>query len=70
MKPHPELSPLPDLDSDLIAGLDEFIAGRSQTEAGALSRNDAINRILRDWLTREGFVAPDNESLDFDDPEH
>ena len=70
MKPQTDLNPIPDLDSDLIAGIDSFIADRAGTEAGALSRNDAINRILRDWLMREGYVAPDNESLDFDDPEH
>jgi hypothetical protein len=70
MKPHPDLSPIPDLDSDLLAGIDSFMASHNDPEAGPLSRNDAINRILRDWLTREGYVAPDNESLDFDDPEH
>ena len=70
MQPHPDLSPIPDLDADLIAGIDDFIADHQDPEAGMLSRNDAINRILRDWLTREGYVASDNESLDFDDPEH
>jgi hypothetical protein len=70
MQPHPDLSPIPDLDDDLIAGIDSFIAEHNNTEAGALSRNDAINRILRDWLQRHNYVAPDNESRDFDDPEH
>lgn len=70
MQPHPDLAPIPDLDSDLIAGLDRFIVEHSDAEAGPLSRNDAINRILRDYLQRAGYVEPDNESKDFDDPEH
>ncbi|HEV7292477.1 hypothetical protein [Devosia sp. RR2S18] len=70
MKPSPDLSPLPDLDLDLIAGIDKFIATHSDPEAGMLSRNDAINRILRDWLTRSGYVEPDAEQQDFDDPTH
>lgn len=70
MQPHPDLSPVPDLDEDLIAGLDNFIADHVDPEAGNLSRNDAINRILRDWLTGQGYVAADSEQLDFDDPEH
>ncbi len=70
MQPTPDLSPLPDLDSDLIAGLDRFIVAHEDPEAGTLSRNDAINRILRDYLQRAGYVEPDNESLDFDDPDH
>lgn len=70
MKPHPDLSPIPDLDADLLPGIDRFVADRSQSSAGAISRNDAINRILRDWLQREGYIEPDNESQDFDDPSH
>ena len=70
MQPHPDLSPVPDLDEDLIAGLDNFIADHIDPEAGTLSRNDAVNRILRDWLTSQGYVAADNEQLDFDDPDH
>ena len=46
MQPHPDLSPIPDLDEDLITGLDNFIADHVHPEAGTLSRNDAINRIL------------------------
>ena len=70
MQPHPDLSPVPDLDEDLLAGIDSFIADHVDPESGNLSRNDAINRILRDWLTGQGYVAADNEQLDFDDPEH
>ena len=70
MQPHPDLSPVPDLDEDLIAGIDSFIADHTDPEAGNLSRNDAINRILRDWLTGQGYVAADAEQMDFDDPDH
>jgi hypothetical protein len=70
MQPHPDLSPIPDLDADLLPGIDRFVADHSQTSAGQLSRNDAINRILRDWLQREGYIEPDNEAQDFDDPSH
>jgi hypothetical protein len=68
MQPHPDLSPIPDLDEDLITGLDNFIADHVHPEAGTLSRNDAINRILRDWLTGQGYVAPDAETLDVNSP--
>ena len=70
MKPHPDLNPIPDLDGDLLSGIDRFVADHSETSAGTISRNDAINRILRDWLQREGYIEPDNESQDFADPSH
>ena len=66
MQPHPDLSPVPDLDEDLISGLDRFIADHVDAEAGRMSRNDAINRILRDWLGRRNYVEPDGESREPD----
>lgn len=69
MQPHHDLSPVPDLDEDLITGLDRFIADHLEPEAGPMSRNDAVNRILRDWLSQRNYVAPDGESRDFDDPD-
>jgi len=69
MNPRPDLSPLPDLDEDLINGLDSFIADRDKEGAGHLSRNDAINAILREWLTGQGYVErqPDDPE-DLEDP--
>jgi hypothetical protein len=69
MKPEPDLSPIPDLDEDLINGLDRFIADREEAPAGHLSRNDAVNAILREWLTAQGYVErqPDDPE-DLEDP--
>jgi hypothetical protein len=64
-----DLSPIPDLDEDLINGLDRFIADRVEDGAGHLSRNDAINAILREWLTAQHYVErqPDDPE-DLEDP--
>lgn len=64
-----DLSPIPDLDEDLINGLDRFIAHRAQDGAGHLSRNDAINAIMREWLTEQGHIQrqPDDPE-DLEDP--
>ncbi len=62
-----DLNPIPDLDEDLINGLDCFIAGRAADGAGHLSRNDATNAILREWLTAQGYIerqADDPEDLE------
>ncbi|MDB5529816.1 MAG: hypothetical protein JWR51_2919 [Devosia sp.] len=64
-----DLSPIPDLDEDLINGIDRFIADRAEEGAGHLSRNDAINAILREWLTDQGYIErqPDDPE-DLEDP--
>jgi hypothetical protein len=64
-----DLSPIPDLDEDLINGIDRFIADRAEQGAGHLSRNDAINAILREWLTDQNYIErqPDDPE-DLEDP--
>lgn len=43
------------LDTDLLGGLETF--RRQQSDGGiALSREDAANVILRDWLQGQGFL--------------
>lgn len=69
MHPTPDLAPIPDLDEDLINGLDRFIADRQEEGAGHLSRNDALNAILREWLTAQRYIdrQPDDPE-DLEDP--
>ena len=64
-----DLNPIPDLDEDLINGIDSFIAHRHGAPTGPLSRNDAINAILREWLTDQGYLdrAPADPE-DLEDP--
>ena len=63
--PHPDLSPIPDLDEDLINGLDKFIVDRDEPPAGRMSRNDAINVIVRDWLMSQNYIPiPDDGQTD------
>ncbi|WP_375451795.1 hypothetical protein [uncultured Devosia sp.] len=65
----PDLSPIPDLDEDLINGLDRFIADRDGAPAGHLSRNDAINAILREWLTDQNYIhRPPADPEDLEEP--
>jgi hypothetical protein len=43
-------SALSGLDADLADGIDKFIADRDQPPTPSMSRLDALNVIVRDWL--------------------
>jgi hypothetical protein len=53
------------IEDDLLAGLDRFISHRDEPPRGRMSGNDAINVILRDWLTAQGYLdlPPDQDSI-------
>lgn len=50
------------LDVDLVEALEAFIEERDAPPAARMSWNEAINVVLRDWLTGQGYLAlPDEE---------
>jgi hypothetical protein len=44
------------LDADLADGIDKFIADRDQPPTPRMSRLDALNVIVRYWLTGQGYI--------------
>lgn len=44
------------LDEDLVECIDKFIEDRDEAPAGRMSRNDALNVIVRDWLIAQGYI--------------
>jgi hypothetical protein len=44
------------LDPDLVDGIDKLIEDRDEAPAGRMSRNDALNVIVRDWLMAQGYI--------------
>lgn len=44
------------LDYALLEGIGTFIADRDEAPRGRMSREDAVNVIVRDWLMAQGYV--------------
>jgi hypothetical protein len=52
------------LTSELLSGIDRLIADRNIPPTPRLSREEALQMIVRDWLQGQGYVAlPDGESI-------
>jgi hypothetical protein len=52
------------LEDDLVDAIERFIAHRDEPPRGRMSRNDALNVILRDWLVAQGYLdLPDQGSI-------
>ena len=49
------------LDDDLLDGVEQFIAHRTEPPRGRMTYDDAVNVIVRDWLMGQGYVPlPDD----------
>ena len=46
-----------DLDAELLAAMEKFIADRDEPPNGKMTHADAVNVILRDWLMGQGYLA-------------
>lgn len=46
-----------ELDSDMRQALEDFIAERDEPPGGRMSASQAVNVIMRDWLTGQGYLA-------------
>lgn len=44
------------LEHDLLPALERFIDHRDEPPRGRMSRNDALNVIVRDWLMGQGYL--------------
>jgi hypothetical protein len=52
------------LTPELLTGIDRLIDARDVPPARRLSREEAIQMIVRDWLQGQGYVAlPDGETV-------
>jgi len=52
------------LTSELLSGIDRLIADRDTPPTPRLSREEALQMIVRDWLQGQGYVAlPDGETV-------
>ncbi len=52
------------LTAELTAGVDKFIAERDLPPNPRMSRDEALQVIVRDWLQSQGHVAlPDGETV-------
>lgn len=45
------------LDADMKHALDAFIAERDEAPMGRMTPSEAVNVIVRDWLTGQGYLA-------------
>lgn len=45
------------LDDDVLEALDAFIADHEAPPAEPMTRQDALNIIIRDWLMGQGYMA-------------
>lgn len=43
------------LDEELLDGVEQFIADRNEPPLGKMTFEDAVNVIVRDWLTGQGY---------------
>lgn len=50
------------LDPALVSGLDRFIAERDAPPDGRMSRVDAVNVIVQDWLMGQGYLPLPDET--------
>ena len=49
------------LDEELLDGIEQFISDRDEPPHGKMTHQDAINVIVRDWLTGQGYLSlPDD----------
>lgn len=46
-----------DLDADMRQALEVFIAERDEAPTGRMTPSEAVNAIVRDWLTGQGYLA-------------
>src|SRR5690554_6244916 len=53
------------IEDDLLAALERFISHRDEPPRGRMTRTDAINVILRDWLVGQGYLElpPDQGAI-------
>lgn len=45
------------LDADLQAGVEAFINHRDEPPRGRMTQSEAVNLVVRDWLTGQGYLA-------------
>lgn len=51
-----------DRDQVFLDGLDRFIADRDRPPLGRMTRDQAIDAIVRDWLMGQGYIPlPDDQ---------
>ena len=49
------------MEEELLDGIEQFIADRDEPPRGKMTYEDAVNVIVRDWLTGQGYMAlPDD----------
>ncbi len=44
------------LEADLLDGVAQFIADRNMPPDGKMTRAEAVNVIVRDWLMAQGYL--------------
>jgi hypothetical protein len=45
------------LDEELLDGIEQFIADQNEPRAGRRGYDEAVNVIVQDWLTAQGYYA-------------
>lgn len=52
---------LVNLDADMKQALEAFISERDEAPVGRMTTTEAVNVIVRDWLTGQGYLAVPGE---------
>jgi hypothetical protein len=50
------------LDEELLDGIEQLISDRDEPPRGKMTYDDAVNVIVRDWLTGQGYILLPDDS--------